>query len=100
MPNLKSTDSHACFVCKTSLTMRKALKNHLTKTKADEKPRCPGLKKVIHSDVWVKQILPYKKIPTNFGDYLETLEGACTGVHKSRISKIAKSELKDTQTIT
>ena len=59
MPNLKSTDAHACVVCKTSLTMRKALKNHLTKTKADEKPRCPGLKKVIPGDFWTQHILPH-----------------------------------------
>merc|ERR1719225_1304299 len=42
----------------------------------------------------------FVKISPNFDDYLETLEGACTGVQKSRKSKIAKNELKHTQTIT
>ena len=41
----------------------------------------------------------FVKISPNFDDYLETLEGACTGVQK-RKSKIAKNELKHTQTIT
>jgi len=35
-----------------------------------------------------------------FDDYLETLEGACTGAQKSRKSRIAKNQLKHTQTIT
>ena len=42
----------------------------------------------------------FVKISPNFDDYLETLEGACTGVQKSKKSKIAKNELKHTQTIT
>jgi len=39
-------------------------------------------------------------ISPNFDVYLETFEGVCTGVQKSRKSKIAKNELKHTQTIT
>ena len=42
----------------------------------------------------------FVKISPNFDDYLETLEGVCTGAQKSRKSKIAKNELKHTQTIT
>ena len=41
----------------------------------------------------------FVKISPNFDDYLETLEGACTGVQKSKKSKIAKNELKHTRTI-
>ena len=72
-----STDAHACFVCKTSFTMRKALKNHLTKTKADEKPRCPALKKVIPSDVWLLQILPFYRDGAPKADlpYFKILKG-------------------------
>ena len=39
----------------------------------------------------------FVKISPNFGDYLETLEGACTGAQISRESEIAKNELKHTQ---
>merc|ERR1719189_3563926 len=42
----------------------------------------------------------FVKISPNFDVYLETLEGVCTSVRKSRKSKIAKNELKHTQTIT
>merc|ERR1719326_1219102 len=34
------------------------------------------------------------KISQNFDQYLETLEGACSGVQKSRKSKIAKNVFK------
>ena len=40
----------------------------------------------------------FVKISPNFDDYLETLEGACTGVQKSKKSKIAKNELKCNKT--
>jgi len=40
------------------------------------------------------------KISLNFDGYLTTLEGVCKGAQKSRKSKIAKNELKHTQTIT
>ena len=36
----------------------------------------------------------FVKISPNFDDYLETLEGACTGAQKSRKSKIGENELK------
>ena len=42
----------------------------------------------------------FVKISPKFDDYLDTLEGGCTGAQKSRKSKIAKNELKHTQTIT
>ena len=42
----------------------------------------------------------FVKISPNFDDYFKTLEGVCTGAQKSRKSKIAKNELKHTQTIT
>ena len=42
----------------------------------------------------------FVKISPNFDDYLETLEGVWTGAQKSRKFKIAKNELKHTQTIT
>merc|ERR1719189_3247834 len=42
----------------------------------------------------------FVKISPNFDDYSKTLERACTGAQKSKKSKIAKNELKHTQTIT
>ena len=59
MPSLKSTEDHTCFTCKHSYGMRKALKLHLTKTKKDGKPRCPGLRVVIPPDVWTQEIIPH-----------------------------------------
>ena len=48
--------------------MRKVLKLHLTKTKKGGKPRCPGLKAVIPSDVWVNGILPHYKNDASLPD--------------------------------
>ena len=97
MPYLKKNDDHVCPLCPYS-TIRKHMKHHLT-TAGKKGPRCPGLKKVIPSDVWKKDILPHyvsnAKLP-DLDMFRKTLEGLCTGVQKSIESKIAKNELKHT----
>ena len=42
----------------------------------------------------------FVKMLPKFDDYLETLEGVCTGAQKSSKFKIAENELEHTQTIT
>ena len=58
MPYLKKTDKHVCPICKHA-SIRTNMKVHLATPKKIGGPRCPGLKKVIPSDVWKKDILPY-----------------------------------------
>ena len=59
MPKLASRDKHVCCTCSKVYGDRRDFKKHLTLPALTGKPRCSGLKKVIPSDVWVKQILPY-----------------------------------------
>ena len=59
MPKLTSLEKHNCIICSQSFASRARLKDHLIKAKKNGKPRCPGLKKVIPPDVWVKDILPH-----------------------------------------
>ena len=58
MPKLKSRDKHSCFICHQIFAARFSLRDHLIKLSTDKKkgPRCPGLKKVIPSDVWTDDI--------------------------------------------
>jgi len=58
MPRLKSRDAHDCLVCGTSFKRRAGLHEHFTLPTKGGKPRCPALKKVIPSEVWVKHIIP------------------------------------------
>ena len=61
MPKLIKSDKHECFMCKKILSQRHHLKRHLTSPNSNGKPWCSGLEKVIPSDVWKNQILPYYK---------------------------------------
>ena len=46
-------------MCHQIFAARFHLKDHLIKLSKDKKPRCPGLKTVIPSDVWTKECIPY-----------------------------------------
>ena len=59
MPRLKSTDTHDCIICGVSYKRRPDLRKHLTSLTKKGKPRCPGLKVVIPSDVWTQEIIPH-----------------------------------------
>ena len=52
--SLKAFELHNCILCPYK-SIRKDMKKHLTST-GKKGPRCPGLKNVIPSDVWVNQI--------------------------------------------
>ena len=56
---LTAFEKHKCIFCPGEF-IRPNLKRHLTTAKKNG-PRCPGLKKVISSDVWDNQILQYYK---------------------------------------
>ena len=56
---LTAFEKHKCIFCPGEF-IRTNLKRHLTTAKKNG-PRCPGLKKVISSDVWDNQILQYYK---------------------------------------
>ena len=58
MPTLKSNEDHKCPACMYA-ARRARLKTHLNKANNDGTPKCPGLKKVIPSDVWENQILQF-----------------------------------------
>ena len=88
MPILKSRDAHDCLVCGSSFKRRDVLRDHLTLPKAsDKKPRCPMLSKVIPSDVWSNDLLPFYRddapLP-NFASYKKRK----TGRQRKPIDKI------------
>ena len=66
MPNLTKDNQHKCPLCDYS-TKRSDLKRHLT-TAGKRGPRCPRLKKVIPSQVWTNEILPYYVTGAELGD--------------------------------
>ena len=67
MPHLNACEKHKCFVCLKILSRRPNLKKHLMSPTIDGKARCVGLKKVITSGVWKKDILPLKKVEEGVG---------------------------------
>ena len=75
--------------------MRKALKLHLTKTKKDGKPRCPGLKKVLSTKEWDEQVLPYYTSNAEFPNLLGYKLKSPSGKRKRKpIKELPKGDSK------